>query len=41
MPQFHAPRRAEWPVRFSRRRSTPVEPVQAARPRGPPQSIAA
>jgi hypothetical protein len=35
-PQFHAPRRAERPVRFAPRESTPVEPVRAARPRGPP-----
>ena len=36
MPQFHAPRRAERRVRFAPRESTPVEPVRAARPRGPP-----
>jgi hypothetical protein len=35
-PQFHAPRRAERPMRFAPRESTPVEPVRAARPRGPP-----
>lgn len=35
-PHFHAPRRAERPVRFAPRGSAPVEPVRAARPRGPP-----
>jgi hypothetical protein len=39
MPQFYAPRRAERPVRFVPRESTPVEPVRAARPRGPPAII--
>jgi hypothetical protein len=38
-PHFHAPRRAERPVRFAPRESTPVEPVRAARPRGPPAII--
>ena len=38
-PQFHAPRRAERPVRVSAQESTPVETVRAARPRGPPAII--
>lgn len=35
-PQFHAPPRAVRPVRIAPQESTPVEPVRAARPRGPP-----
>jgi hypothetical protein len=35
-PKFHAPRRAEQQVRIAPQDSTPVEPVRAARPRGPP-----
>jgi len=35
-PQFHAPRQAVRPVRAASQESTPVEPVRAARPRGPP-----
>jgi hypothetical protein len=35
-PQFDAPRRAERPVRIAPQESAPVEPVRAARPRGPP-----
>jgi hypothetical protein len=35
--QFHAPRRAVRPVRVAPQDSTPVEPVRAARPRGPPE----
>jgi hypothetical protein len=35
-PQFHAPRRAERPVRIAPQEIKPVEPVRAARPRGPP-----
>ena len=35
-PLFHASRRTERPVRIARQESTPVEPVRAARPRGPP-----
>ncbi|HET9042637.1 MAG TPA: DUF2946 family protein [Burkholderiales bacterium] len=38
-PYFHASRRAERPMRFAPRESTPVEPVRAARPRGPPAII--
>jgi hypothetical protein len=35
-PQFHAPRRAERPVRITLQESAPLESVRAARPRGPP-----
>ena len=38
-PHFHAPRRSERPVRIAPQNSTPVEPVRAARPRGPPAII--